>query len=562
MFPKTSDPPLTPERKLPNLRNSSAQPNRATRSSGLHDGDGTRVALHEANARLSDLEYSLQRLYLHSMPRYLTIVISDRCNIDCPHCYQSKTGDNLLQDSEIGLALRREFSALYPYLSTLRIQGGEVFAIKGFRELVEDVVATADRPLISISTNGTLIDQDWAERIIQTPFQSVTISFDGGTQSTFEKLRRGARFSKVIENVTRLQELKKSIGSSFPTLDAFFVLMRSNYREILPFLALMKNLGICEVAFQTMLTDARNLTREPGLVNEVIKDPEEVRELYSIVQQAMTEERPHFRRISWSGLHSLFEHHGLDPIFLNEETSSLYPDQPSKSPSEPSRETEGPVATTENATVSEYRADGHEREKSIPIPVLPEVHWKTDGTIRLCPNPWSMMFVVENGDVLLCFLSEPVGNLYESPLVKIWNSPRAIAKRSEMIQGRYLSSGCSKLWCDWRDGKNCATPSSESRKELLHVFKQMRDRVAAPQSEPSPLEMPGRLGAVRRLLETRERRIVELEDSQRYLTAENVKNAARAERLAKEVKGKRAIIEHLRGQRLRRKMRLRRWFSG
>ena len=139
---------------------------------------------------------------------------------------------------------------------------------------------------------------------------------------------------------------------------------------------------------------------------------------------------------------------------------------------------------------------------------------ENDGKIKLCPNPWSLMFVVENGDVLLCFLSNAVGNLYESPLVKIWNSPRAIAKRSEMIDGRYLASGCSKLWCDWREGKTCTMPTSESRRELLQVFKQMYDKVAAPESEPRPPELPlGRLGAVRRLLESRERRILELEGS-------------------------------------------------
>jgi hypothetical protein len=27
----------------------------------------------------------------------------------------------------------------------------------------------------------------------------------------------------------------------------------------------------------------------------------------------------------------------------------------------------------------------------------------------LCPNPWSMMFVVENGDVLICFQRVPDG---------------------------------------------------------------------------------------------------------------------------------------------------------
>jgi MoaA/NifB/PqqE/SkfB family radical SAM enzyme len=458
----------------------------------------------------------------------------------------------------------------------------------GFRELVEDVSSAVDRPLISISTNGTLIDEAWAERIVRTPFQSITVSFDGATQSTFEKLRRGARFSKVIENITRLQDLKKSIGSSFPRLDAFFVLMRSNYREILPFFALMKDLGIYEVAFQTMLVDARNLAREPGLVHEVIKNPSEIRDLYSFVQQAMAEEKGHFRRISWSGLHSLFEQYGLDPAFLDEENSSLYPDKPPKSQTETPRETEGPLPMADNPVDSEYLANGSEREKSIPIPALPEIHWEVNGKIQLCPNPWSMMFMVENGDVLLCFLSEPVGNLYESPLVKIWNSPRAIAKRSEMIQGRYLSSGCSKLWCDWRDGKTCAAPTSESRKELLRVFKQMRDTVAVPHLEPFAPDLPGRLAAVRRLLESRERRIleleaslttlweknallhdtgqsliddlerriVELEDRLKFICAENAKNAARAERLAKEIKSKRAIIEHLRSRRQRRKLRI------
>jgi MoaA/NifB/PqqE/SkfB family radical SAM enzyme len=452
----------------------------STTSSGVHK-NAALEALYQANAELSEVEYSLRRLYLHSMPRYLTIVISDRCNIDCPHCYQSKSGDNLLADSEINPVLRREFSALYPYLSTLRLQGGEVFAIRGFRELVEDVASARDRPLISISTNGTLIDQAWAERIVRTPFQSITVSFDAGTQETFEKLRRGARFPKVIENITRLQELKKSTGSSFPELSAFFVLMRSNYREIPEFLALMKNLGIYAVAFTTMEINARNLAREPGLVNEVIKDPKEVHELYSILQQAMAEERPHFRQMQWNGLHSLFEHHGLDPLFLDEENAALYPVH---------------------------------RPKPQETPAVGTPAVENDGKIKLCPNPWSLMFVVENGDVLLCFLSNAVGNLYESPLVKIWNSPRALAKRSEMIDGRYLASGCSKLWCDWRDGKTCTMPTSESRRELLQVFKQMYDKVAAPESEPRPPELPlGRLGAVRRLLESRERRILELEAS-------------------------------------------------
>jgi len=49
---------------------------------------------------------------------------------------------------------------LYPYLSTVRFLGGEVFVLPGFQELIDDVVATVDRPIISLNTNGTLIDEE------------------------------------------------------------------------------------------------------------------------------------------------------------------------------------------------------------------------------------------------------------------------------------------------------------------------------------------------------------------------------------------------------------------
>ena len=135
--------------------------------------------LVEENLRLSQAEYLLQHVYLRSQPRFLGLVLGNACNIDCPHCYQAKNVDNLLKPPEIAHQLRKEFMGTYPYLSTLRVQGGEALAYQGFRELVEDVAATVSRPLLSISTNGTLIDEAWAERIVRTPFQNVTISIDG-----------------------------------------------------------------------------------------------------------------------------------------------------------------------------------------------------------------------------------------------------------------------------------------------------------------------------------------------------------------------------------------------
>jgi MoaA/NifB/PqqE/SkfB family radical SAM enzyme len=59
------------------------------------------------NLRLSQLEYEQRHVYLYSRPRCLGLVLGNACNINCPHCYQARNGDNLLRPPAIGEELRR-----------------------------------------------------------------------------------------------------------------------------------------------------------------------------------------------------------------------------------------------------------------------------------------------------------------------------------------------------------------------------------------------------------------------------------------------------------------------
>lgn len=420
--------------------------------------------LYLDNIRLGQIEYKLQRLHLESRARCLGLVLSNRCNIGCIHCYQTKNGDSLLRPAQIGRALRREFMAFYPYVSTLRLQGGELFAIPGFSELLDDVAQTVSRPVVSISTNATLIDEGWAERIVRTPFQNVTISIDAGTPETFARLRRGAQLENVLGNVRRIVRWKKALGSEYPYLDSFFVVMRSNVREIPRYLELMRELEIRTVSFQTVQINSQNLSRFPTLAaDEVIASEAEIRELHALLAETLARERSRFEMIRISGLTTLFEEHGLDTAFLDEGSSGLYPDSD-------------------------------------------DLHSNTGAAFELCPNPWTTLFVVENGDVHLCFLSEPIGNLYEAPLAEIWNSPRAVAKRSRMVSGRYLASGCSSQWCSWREGKTAALPAEAEIRASLAELKQCITR--PPEVEAA---VPSELVAARRIVASRGRRIAELE---------------------------------------------------
>ena len=67
---------------------------------------------------------------------------------------------------------------------------------------------------------------------VRTPFRNVTVSIDGGTAETYARLRRGADLGQILANVRRIQHWKRKLGSELPYLDSFFVVMRSNFREI------------------------------------------------------------------------------------------------------------------------------------------------------------------------------------------------------------------------------------------------------------------------------------------------------------------------------------------
>jgi MoaA/NifB/PqqE/SkfB family radical SAM enzyme len=426
-------------------------------------------AIYEENLRLGQIEHLHQHIYLRSLPRCLGLVLGNGCNIDCPHCYQAKNGDNLLKPAGIGREFRREFAGFYPYLSTLRIQGGEAFAFAGFAELIEDVAAGVKRPILSVSTNGTLIDESWAERIVRAPFRNITVSIDGSTSETYARLRRGADLDQVLANVGRIRRWKEKLASDMPYLDSFFVVMRSNFRELPQYFDLMGQHGFSEISLQTMELNRENTSREPMLAHdEAVREPAEVAELYALLRDRLPHERRRFRSIRTSGLTSLFQNHGFDPSFLNEENEGFYPDS---------------------------------ADLRVPEPI----------SVPLCPNPWTTLFVAENGDVHLCFLSEPVGNLYEAPLASIWNAPRALAKRSQMISGRYRASGCSPLWCSWRDGEPAAPPASADLARLQAEMRELADRAERLRPLVQLGERSSGIAAVRRMVADRERRINELE---------------------------------------------------
>lgn len=64
-----------------------------------------------------------------------------------------------------------------------------------------------------LSTNGTLLDESAAGRLLDTPLEHITLSFDGASKETFEFYRKGAKFERVRDNFVRFCQMKHERGS-------------------------------------------------------------------------------------------------------------------------------------------------------------------------------------------------------------------------------------------------------------------------------------------------------------------------------------------------------------
>jgi len=143
--------------------------------------------------------------------------ISSKCNLRCVHCYSdseaSPEGRELTDDKCVQLV--DEISALKPPIVLL--SGGEPLMRKNVFDIIRTCKSKGLR--VGLSTNGTLIDKDMAEKIAASGVDYAGVSIDGR-----EELHDGLRGSKGSsasswKAIERLNSLGVKTGIRFTLTD-------------------------------------------------------------------------------------------------------------------------------------------------------------------------------------------------------------------------------------------------------------------------------------------------------------------------------------------------------
>jgi len=135
-------------------------------------------------------DYLFQKASVRKVPLSGTFELSPVCNFACKMCYVRKTPGQLRQKGKalipwqdwLALAEQcRRAGTLY-----LLLTGGEPFLYPGFRALYEKLHAMGF--LLTINTNGTLIDEETVQWLKKAAPQRVNVTLYGASPETYGRI--------------------------------------------------------------------------------------------------------------------------------------------------------------------------------------------------------------------------------------------------------------------------------------------------------------------------------------------------------------------------------------
>jgi len=160
--------------------------------------------------------------------------ITAKCNLSCRHCRGFSEGE---LSTERARKLVAEIAELKP--GWVIVEGGEPLLRDNLFELLD---LMRQRQLeVHLITNGMLLSSQIIIALKQLGVR-VMISIDGATQATYEAIRNGANFDKVV------QAARSCVKEGL--LEAInFTILKRNYTEIPGILELAASIGVGKVTF-------------------------------------------------------------------------------------------------------------------------------------------------------------------------------------------------------------------------------------------------------------------------------------------------------------------------
>jgi radical SAM protein with 4Fe4S-binding SPASM domain len=183
----------------------------------------------------------------------------DQCNLRCIMCWTTYSrGTHGIAEHEMDLPRERLLELLRsPSLRALDsvcvVGGGEPFLYPFMDDLLREA-PTATRRLMIMTHGGLLHRSTLLWEVARTEALTIMVSIDGATAATYESIRRGSKWARVVGNVERLTTMR-TVNPKFE-LAASYVVLDQNLDEVVDFVRLCAGWDVRYVHFHPAIAGA------------------------------------------------------------------------------------------------------------------------------------------------------------------------------------------------------------------------------------------------------------------------------------------------------------------
>jgi MoaA/NifB/PqqE/SkfB family radical SAM enzyme len=188
----------------------------------------------------------------------LRLDIINKCNLRCIMCHFS---DETFVKQPLELMTPHEFKHVFttisPYVQNVMLACAfEPLMSKHFEEILAILSAVTPPLHIGLVSNATLLNATVRRALLEHGATYLILSMDGCTKATLERIRRGAKFEKVVANILAFRDLKRQAGARFPYITMDFVMLNSNLHEAPRFVEMCSRLGVSYIDFRHAVPSA------------------------------------------------------------------------------------------------------------------------------------------------------------------------------------------------------------------------------------------------------------------------------------------------------------------
>lgn len=217
------------------------------------------------------------------LPIHLQVETTNDCNLICGSCHRDilyprttkMTYDNF----------KKIFNEIRPL--KINVSGlGEPFLNKEIFSMIR-YAKSLEIP-VNCASNFTVVE-DKIESILDSGIDQIKISIDASNRDTFLRIRAKDMYETLVDNITKLNNLKKERGIDKPELRFNYALQRDNIDELLDVIDLANSLNIKAVYIQYLVYIDREERKSrlvgdltPEIIKNVLLKAEKLTKKYGI----------------------------------------------------------------------------------------------------------------------------------------------------------------------------------------------------------------------------------------------------------------------------------------